>query len=155
MQGLRLTERIKALQREYEKNLRNRSNNDNEIYQRDLNTDIEEILKSVLNYVSRILNTRRGSALIDPDFGIPDFTGNGNGISHDKIPEIEREIEKFITRYEPRLHDVEVSFIQQEFESFEMKFNLRAKLIVGDENGFPVAIITELAPNGQVSVHRE
>ena len=99
MQGLRLTERIKALQREYEKNLRNRSNNDNEIYQRDLNTDIEEILKSVLNYVSRILNTRRGSALIDPDFGIPDFTGNGNGISHDKIPEMEREIEKFITRY--------------------------------------------------------
>lgn len=151
MQGLRLTERIKLLQREYEKN----SHESNEIYQRDLNTDIEEILKSVVNYVSRILNTRRGSALIDPDFGIPDFTGNGNGISRDEIPDMEREIEKFISRYEPRLHNVEVSFVQQEFNSFEMRFNLRAKLIVSDEKGMPVAIITELAPNGQVTVRRE
>lgn len=153
MQGLRLTERIKTLQREYEKNLR--SKDSDEIYQRDLNTDIEEILKSVVNYVSRILNTRRGSALIDPEFGIPDFTGNGNGIARDEIPGMEREIENFISRYEPRLHDVKVSFVQQEFSSFEMKFNLRAKLIVSDENGYPVAIITELAPNGQVTVRRE
>ena len=39
--------------------------------------DVNEVLRSVIGYVSKLLNTRRGSSVLDEEFGIPDFTGFG------------------------------------------------------------------------------
>lgn len=142
MEGIRLSERLRLTERLGDK------------LQRSASADIEDVLHSVVGYVGKILNTRSGSTVIDDDFGIPDFTGLGHGLSRDDIPEMERKIETFISRFEPRLRDVHISFVAQEQVTFEMRFNLRAQLVVRDENGVPVSIMTDMAPNGQVTVRR-
>ena len=71
--------------------------------------DVNEVLRSVIGYVSKLLNTRRGSSVLDEEFGIPDFTGFGVSYSRDDIPRIETETARFIERCEPRLRVGEIT----------------------------------------------
>ncbi|MDR2165303.1 MAG: GPW/gp25 family protein, partial [Zoogloeaceae bacterium] len=63
----------------------------------------ERLLQSICDYVSRLLNSRQGSTLLDPAFGMPDFIHSGAGFSPDDEPVLRREIVDFVSRYEPRL----------------------------------------------------
>ena len=111
----------------------------------------EEVLQSVIDHITKIMNTRQGSTLISDDFGIPDFTGLGVDFSTDRIPAIEREIEKFISRVEPRLTNVRIRFSPNEGKHFQLAFTLTADMTVDRDNQF-IRLITEVNSMGRVSV---
>ncbi|MCR4666832.1 MAG: type VI secretion system baseplate subunit TssE [Desulfovibrio sp.] len=137
MAGLRFLERLREMQRDPERRVA---------------ATPDEILQSVTQYVGKILNTRKGSALIDEEFGIPDFTSAGISFSNEDMPEIEREIAAFIERYEPRLKNVSVHFTPESGAPLQMVFSLNAELCCGTNDVFPVHLVTRVDPLGKVTV---
>ncbi|MFT4607759.1 MAG: type VI secretion system protein [Urechidicola sp.] len=65
--------------------------------------DINEVLESVRDDLEKLFNTRRGTVLIDQDFGLPDFTHLMNGYSAPDVDEIQRDILHQVRTYETRL----------------------------------------------------
>lgn len=112
----------------------------------------EEVLQSVIDYVGKILNTRKGSTVLDDNFGISDFTSAGLSFSKEDIPQVEREIASFIERCEPRLQHVEVRFSPDSGSSLQMVFSLKAELCYSGEDIFPVHLVTRVDPLGKVTV---
>ena len=112
----------------------------------------EEVLHSVANYVGKILNTRKGSTVLDENFGIPDFTNAGLAFSKEDMPRVEHDIATFIERCEPRLKHVEVHFTPDQTTPFQMVFSLNAQLHYSGEDVFPVHLVTRVDPLGKVTV---
>jgi type VI secretion system protein len=70
--------------------------------------DISEVLESVRDDLEKLLNTRRGTVLIDQNFGLPDFIHLINGYSAPDLDEIERDILYQVCSYERRLKNLKV-----------------------------------------------
>ena len=114
----------------------------------------EEVLSSVTDYVSKILNTRQGSTLLDEEFGIPDFTSAGLSFTNEDIPRLEQEIGNFVARCEPRLRDVKVRFSPDPESPLQLIFSLNAELRLPDDEHMPVHLTTCVNPSGRVTVSR-
>lgn len=108
-------------------------------------------ISSVLGHLFKILNTRQGSTPIAPDFGVPDFTSIASTFGTDSLPEIEEAITNVITRYEPRLTAVRVSFDPKPDRPFMIAFQLKAKVRI-DGREMPVVFETVLNPDGHITV---
>ncbi|MBR3663726.1 MAG: type VI secretion system baseplate subunit TssE [Desulfovibrio sp.] len=139
MAGLRFLQRLRQMQRDPERRLA---------------PSPEEVLNSVTDYVSKILNTRKGSTVIDEDFGIPDFTSAGLAFSQEDMPRVEAEIAAFIERCEPRLKNVEVHFTPDTGTPLQMVFSLTGELRFGGNEIFPVHLVTRVDPLGKVTVSK-
>ena len=137
MAGLRFLERLRQMQKDPERRLA---------------MSPEEVLKSVTRYVTKILNTRKGSTVIDDNFGIPDFTSAGLSFSKEDMPRVEKEISAFIERCEPRLHHVQVQFLPDNDAPLQMVFSLNAELRYAGDDIFPVHLVTRVDPLGKVTV---
>ena len=111
--------------------------------------DVNEVLRSVIGYVSKLLNTRQGSSVLDDEFGIPDFTGFGVSYSRDDIPRIEKDIARFIERCEPRLRDVKIAYAPDPNEPFSVNFILDAKLVLTGTDVLPVKLMTRINSSGR------
>ncbi len=114
--------------------------------------EVEDVLQSVIDYVSKILNTRQGSTVLDDAFGIPDFTSAGVSFTNEDIPNLEREIAAFVGRCEPRLHNVQVRFTPDPGAPLQMIFSLNAELRLGKNEFLPVHFVTRVNPLGKVTV---
>ncbi|MDR1044449.1 MAG: type VI secretion system baseplate subunit TssE [Candidatus Adiutrix sp.] len=113
-----------------------------------------EEVSSILRHVGLILNTRQGSASIAPDFGIPDFTDLATSFSPDSIPEIEAALRLVISKYEPRLDEVKVSFDPRPDDHSVITFKLEGRINPGETN-FPVIFETLLTADGCLSVREQ
>ena len=93
----------------------------------------EQLRESVLQHLSRLLNTRKGSVLMDAEFGMPDFTN----MTVNRMTSLAEAIQDMISRYEPRLADVEVSFTEDQEDPFSYSFSVSAMLLAesGDNPG--------------------
>lgn len=114
--------------------------------------DPSEVLRSVIVYVGKLLNTRRGSSVLDEAFGIPDFTSIGVSYSRDDIPRFEKEIAQFIERCEPRLRNVKATYTPDPNEPFSINFVLDAGLVLSGTETLPVKLVTRIDSSGKVSV---
>lgn len=114
--------------------------------------DPAEVLRSVIGYVGKLLNTRRGSSVLDEEFGIPDFTSIGVSYSREDIPRFEKEIAHFIERCEPRLRGVTVTYAPDPAEPFSVNFILDAGLVLSGTETLPVQLMTKINSSGKVSV---
>ncbi len=112
--------------------------------------DARLLLRSVLNNLQRILNTRQGNVPIQKDFGIPDFCDVVHTFP-ESILTMQQAIRKTINRYEPRLKNVRVKFVPQEDDIFTLHFEVIAQLDLGKDKN-PVTIFTELSSDGTVKV---
>ena len=139
MAGLRFLERLRMRQREPERRVA---------------ATLEDVLQSVTDYVSKILNTRKGSSVLDEEFGISDFTNAGLAFSREDIPRVEQEIATFIERCEPRLKHVVVRFTPNEGSPLQMTFSLNAELSYSSDDIFPVHLVTHVDPLGKVTISR-
>ncbi|MCF6765808.1 type VI secretion system baseplate subunit TssE [Thiotrichales bacterium 19S3-7] len=129
MHKLRLLERMKA----WETGEVSRFNESNEV----------DILKSILGHVERMLNTKKGGVKLFNDYGVPEFHDLSEGL-------IEDEINKVITKYEPRL--VVDSVIRQapkDTEPSNIEVSIVGK-IKGKEN--LLRFTTVLTANGRVTI---
>ena len=110
-----------------------------------------EVVKSILDYLRLILNTRQGNAQIAPDFGVPDFTAMIGATGLDAVRSIEESMTEVILKYEPRLANVTLQFVPEEDKPLALHFKLQGKLALEGQD-MPVVFETVLDPDGQISV---
>jgi type VI secretion system protein len=70
--------------------------------------DPNEVVASIMHHLQKILNTRQGSAPIDDDYGMPDFTDLAMTFSPESVKRLARSIKYVINKYETRMRDVVV-----------------------------------------------
>ncbi len=136
MRGIRLLERLRAI--DQRPDWRGES-------------DRQTTIASVLEHLSKMLNTRQGSVPTAMDLGMPDFTGMAGSLTADILPELEQTLTGVISKYEPRLTEVKVVFEPQPEKSFMLGFKLSAKVRV-DDNDVPVVFETVLNSEGHITV---
>lgn len=90
------------------------------------NADVNEVMESVRDDLEKLFNTRQGTVLIDPDFGLPDFTHLMNGYSAPDVGEIQRNLLLQVREYDKRLLNAQL--VEQTGQSKEsnLKFGLTA-----------------------------
>lgn len=89
---------------------------------------------SVRNHLEVLLNTRRGSYRLRPDFGLPEIPGYYNGDFDANILELTSEIKAAIKEFEPRLSNLKV--IPQDERSssqFRVTFLISGEVQSGNE----------------------
>jgi type VI secretion system protein len=104
---------------------------------------------SVTDHLRRLLNVREGTTLMNPEYGMPDFTELRATIP-DSVKEIENLIAKTIVTYEPRLKNVSVAYTYLD-DSFTLYFEIRAKL-VSDWEEIPVSLESTLDTGGRMCI---
>lgn len=113
--------------------------------------DAGDIIQSVTNHLSRMLNTRQGNTVLDQTFGMPDFSALGSGFSATDLPRIEHELSAFISRCEPRLQQVRVRHVPNPAQPLQLAFLLDAELIT-DAQAIPIHWTTLVEPSGHVVI---
>lgn len=112
MQNIRLMERIE----QWDDQARQRTG-----------VNSKRCIDSVIEHLNKVLNTRQGSTLMDPEFGLPDFSGIRASFP-DCLNDLQQSVTQTIERYEPRLTDVYVEFIDQDKPSMKLIFRIEAML---------------------------
>jgi type VI secretion system protein len=84
-------------------------------------------VNSVAAHLEKMLSTRAGSVQALPDYGLPDLNDMSLSL-YDSLAQARSAIESFITRYEPRLSDVEVTPIPREDDPFRLLFEIQGLL---------------------------
>jgi len=115
-----------------------------------LKINVNKAADSVLNHLRNMLNTRQGSVLTLPDYGLPDFNDIASNFP-DAIFELRRIIKQSIESYEPRLSRVKVDYSRDEDKPLSMRYEITAQLNLGDENA-SVWFETTLDSQGRVKV---
>ena len=113
-------------------------------------TQAETLVRSICNYLIRLLNTRQGSAPIDPLFGVPDLANVAGGLSSGATADIEEELRRVISRYEPRLLKPRVTAVAQGTEVLSLSFSVSGMIDV-DHQLIPLQLSTRLDCNGRLS----
>jgi type VI secretion system protein len=112
--------------------------------------DPKRMIDSVIRHLEQILNTRRGSAQIADDFGIPDFSEYKSAYP-DSQRDLERAIRHTIQKYEPRLKSVRVKFIAEEEEPLSVSFQIIGRLIL-EEQRDAVVLESILGSDGRITI---
>jgi type VI secretion system protein len=91
--------------------------------------DQAELRNSILCNLRDVLATRRGSAPAQLDLGTPSPNELRQNFPN-SVSDLQRSMAECIRRYEPRLRDIEVSYIQVEGEALTVHFQIHAQLLV-------------------------
>ena len=114
-------------------------------------TRVDILVRSVMDHLARLLNTRRGSVQIDPLFGVPDFTNLAGGMAAGSTRDIEEEIRRMVMRYEPRLKSPKVGLNRERTDVLSIQFTLDGMLEV-DDRDIPLQIATTVAASGKIRI---
>lgn len=87
--------------------------------------------KSIVDHLTRLLNTRQGSAPIDPNYGMSDLSNIAGSFAMGTTESICEEVALQISRYEPRLANprITVSNNADERNVISLKFDVTARLV--------------------------
>lgn len=113
--------------------------------------DPNVVVKSIHKHAQHILNTRKGSVPIDPDYGVPDFTDIAGSYASDTVQEMQQNINELLLKYEPRLKDVRVEFEPQDNDILSLKFRIRGALDM-DGSDIPVIFESVVQSDGKITV---
>lgn len=108
-------------------------------------------IASVVDHLKKLLNSRQGSTLMDPEYGMPDFT-DLRATFPDSVRDIERSISRTIERFEPRLTNVKVDFMEQD-ERLTLYFQIRA-MLTSDDMPMDIHLQSTLDAGGKMAVRR-
>jgi type VI secretion system protein len=114
-------------------------------------TQVDILMKSVMDHLARLLNTRQGSVQIDPLFGVPDFTNLAGGMAAGSTRDIEEEIRRMVQKYEPRIKAPRVTLNRELTDVLSIRFSLEGTLEV-DDRDIPLQISTTVGANGKVNI---
>ena len=136
MHGKRLLERIRDFARDKDRR--------GEI-------DPSVLSASVLAHLVRLLNTKQGSVPIAEDYGLADLTDLPGSFAPDNLAEIEEKITRVITRYEPRLADIRVTFSKRQEDSLALRFEISGRVNAEGLN-IPILFESVVEPSGKISL---
>ncbi len=108
----------------------------------------EELVTSISLHLEKILNTRQGSVLINPGFGIPEFSNLPGNFISSGILDILEKIRITVKKFEPRLHNVKVYFLKKTKDDLTMRFSLYGT-ISHKKKQIPVNLLTTLDEDGR------
>jgi type VI secretion system protein len=114
----------------------------------------EVLIDSVVDYLNRLFNTRRGNAAIDPEFGVPDYSSLASRLSTANtatLDDIETALKTSILKHEPRLKFPRVRFLDKGEFDIALLIEIEAQLITG-EGEAPVLFKLRMTPSGNVEV---
>jgi type VI secretion system protein len=112
--------------------------------------DVGAATRSVLIHLGRMFSVRQGHSLTVPDYGMPDLTDFMRELPT-SASAMEKSIRSCIETYEPRLRSVRVRFVRSDEDVFNMRFDIRARLVLGDESA-PVSFEANLDSEGRLSI---
>ena len=110
----------------------------------------QQLADSDLRHLQKMLNTRQGQALTQPEYGIPDVTEFIQTLP-DMVNEVRRAIRNSIEKFEPRLRNVDVTFVPSEEEWLSLHFEITAELVTEKEEA-SVWFETSVSPSGHIEV---
>lgn len=87
--------------------------------------------KSIVDHLTRLLNTRQGSAPIDPNYGMSDLSNIAGSFAMGTTESICEEVAVQISCYEPRLANprITVSNSTDERNVITLRFDVSARLV--------------------------
>jgi type VI secretion system protein len=88
--------------------------------------DVIEIMESLCDDLEKLLNTRRGTVLVDLDYGLPDFTHLKNSYAVPDVDEIGHSLVQQVRKYETRLESINLEYQQPDKGSGSIRFVLNA-----------------------------
>ncbi len=108
-------------------------------------------LRSIVDNLSRLFNTRRGSMAHLPDYGLPDISQVYRDLPY-SIEGLREAIKQAVEKYEPRLRRIRV---EQQQQGREASFEMRVTFIVSGElqQGQKVQFQTTFKSNDLAEVH--
>lgn len=111
----------------------------------------KKLRQSIIENLTMILQTRRGSVLHLADFGIPDIVQVyvESGYSFDRL---KKDISETILKYEPRVAKVKVE--EPKFDKDNFHIFLKIKAIIKDLAGTEI-LLTEFSTTGWTKVVSE
>lgn len=107
----------------------------------------EKLRHSIVENLKKVLQTRRGSVLHLPDFGIPDI--RQIYFEEGTIDSVPKQIADTILKYEPRLTDVKVAATN--FDEKNMRIALKVAAKIKELPGKEV-LLTEFSSTGWTKV---
>jgi len=114
--------------------------------------DTSTLMDSIKDDLEKLYNTKRGTVLIDEDFGLPDFSYMLSGYTAPDVGLIMQQIHLQAKQYEPRLHALHVAYVEQNKFPGKMQFQITAKMKVKD-NDLPFNVYALLGGDGSVSIN--
>jgi type VI secretion system protein len=106
---------------------------------------------SVLAHLRRLLNTKQGSVPIAEDYGLADLTDLPGSFAPDNLAEIEEKITRVISKYEPRLTGLRVTFSKRQEDSLSLRFEISGQ-VIADEMKLPIIFESVVEPSGKISI---
>jgi type VI secretion system protein len=107
----------------------------------------EKLRRSIVENLKLILHTRQGSVLHLPDFGLPDI--RQIYFEEGTIDSIPKQIAETITKYEPRLTNVQVT--TTDFDEKNLRISLKVAARIKEMPGKEV-LLTEFSSTGWTKV---
>lgn len=108
------------------------------------------LIESVHLHLTDLLNTHSGNAMIDGEYGLPDFN-DVLANSSNLVRSIQKSIKSTIERFEPRLKSVEVNYRQDHHNPLQLGFGIRGEVF---HNGgkVPMSINIYMGTDGKFNV---
>jgi type VI secretion system protein len=111
-----------------------------------------DVESSVSQHLARMLNTRQGSCLTCPDYGLIEVSEILNDFP-DAIGIMQRAIKNSIQTYEPRLKNVQVRHIKNEaMHEMVLQFEITAQLHLPDGRRQSLRFATTVDGSGNVKI---
>ena len=110
----------------------------------------QELTRSILRNLQRILNTRVGHASAQMDLGTPAPCEMAL-MSRDGLGGVVRSLKQCIEKYEPRLSSVEVTYVRGEDDVLTLRFQVTAK-VATSKNGAQISFDTLVDSCGRIKL---
>lgn len=118
---------------------------------RRLELNMDRLKRSVLRHLQHMLNSRHGHAPAQPDYGIPDLNEFMFEFP-DSITPMRVAIERSIEKYEPRLKDVRATWVTDENDPLNIRFEVTARLSV-EGTTVPLRFATQVGSASGIDVN--
>lgn len=109
----------------------------------------QRLRASVIGHLSKLLNTRRGNAAIDPEYGLPDLSKWAGGtLAAAESAQAEALVAEVLRRYEPRLQNPAVRLLGAASDQLALRLELSGTI---DHAGsrMPLRLTGEIQPDGR------
>jgi type VI secretion system protein len=116
--------------------------------------DLSLGIRSVINHLQKMLNTRQGSVPIADDYGMPDMTNFSGEDLAGAADELQLVIQQVIQKYEPRLKKVEVRFDPKPGETSILRFKLEGAMLADRDETIPITLETVVTAEGMVRMEK-
>ncbi len=113
--------------------------------------DTAQMLESVRDDIEKLLNTRKGTVLIDADYGMNDFSFMFNSYAAPDVNQINIALIKQCRKYETRLSGLQIKVNTETSQQLALSFQMHALINFNNED-IPVNFIIELNDDGSIRV---